>query len=110
MKDWDGNPVNVAIQEDAQQVGSKEGHTTHADADADADADARPHTRTCARTRSLTHYHSHITMPTRPVSLLLQFLLRFFDLMEQQVPAFKQAFGGKQHAQMIHPDATGQFK
>ena len=98
----------MAIQEDAQHVGSNEGYTTHADAD--ADADARPHTRTCARTRSLTHYHSHITMPTRPVSLLLQFLLRFFDLMEQQVPGFKQAFGGKQHAQMIHPDATGQFK
>ena len=33
-------------------------------------------------------------------------MLRFFDLMEQQVPAFKKAFGGKQHAQMIHPDPS----
>ena len=77
----------------------RERRTTH--------ADAHPHTRTCARTRSFTHNHSHIIMPTRPFSLPLQFLLRFFDLMEQQVPAFKQAFGGKQHAQMIHPDTTG---
>ena len=98
MKDWDGNPVNVAIQEDAQQVGSREAHHTR------RRAPAHPHLRAHS---PFTHNHSHIIMPTRPFSLPLQFLLRFFDLMEQQVPAFKQAFGGKQHAQMIHPDTTG---